>query len=117
MSGARPEARSGCPGGYAASDSAAIRPTASAAGTTSWGPRNASRGESTRSPQGGGGAKTSRAAVATVAEDAHHFAQARHQPLALRGRWLGHAEDADHHVLAGQLEVDVAWSCSSAATS
>ena len=43
------------PGGYAASDSAATLPTASANGMTSCGPKKASRGGSSSEPQGGGG--------------------------------------------------------------
>ncbi len=95
------------PGGYAASDSHAIRPSAASNGTASCGPRKASRMLISSGPQGGGTAKGtagSSSVLAEVRDDLRSSAASRR--LGQRGRAAAHAEGEDDDGLGRELVVD-----------
>ena len=110
--GGEPLARAARSGSRAGRRRATRRPRGRpprAAGTTSWGPRKASRGVITSSPQGGGGANGSSRPVLRASRSAPPRtwrSAATSRAPAGRGV-LAHAEHRHHHVLARELEVHV----------
>ena len=83
--------------------------------TTSWAARNASRGESSVGPQGGGSANGGSGSSLLLADPLGGVLERLDQPLAGARGALADPEDGDDDVLGEQLEVDVVAARASAA--